>query len=360
MGDPRGAFEKVEANDRAQILTLVAEGTSGGLRLNDSCETVGVDPRKVQRWRLMPVLADGRKGPTTKPANKLTEPEKEKILSIASLPEFRDKSPRQIVPLLADRGEFIASESSFYRVLKAGEMLAHRGRSQPKTMHRPKALEATKPNEVYSWDITYLLSQIRGQYFYLYMFLDIFSRKIVGWQVHDRQSDDLSSKLLTEICEREGINKNQLTSHADNGGPMKGATMLVTMQRLGIAPSFSRPSVSDDNPFSESLFKTLKYCPEYPTKPFESIEAAIAWVTSFVAWYNGEHLHSGIKFVTPNSRHEGDDVLILEKRNLVYKNAKNKNPLRWSKQTRNWDRVTSVKLNCLKDESNSTTSLAVG
>ncbi len=342
MGEPRGAFEKVGAKDRAEILTLVAEGTSAGLRLVDSCETVGVEPRTVQRWRLMPVLEDGRKGPTTKPANRLTDAEKAKILSIASSTEFRDKSPHQIIPTLADRGEFIASESSFYRVLKVNEMLEHRGRSAPKTMHRPKALEATRPNEVYSWDITYLLSAIRGQYFYLYMFLDVFSRKIVGWKVHDRQSDDLSSQLLTEICLREGINKNQLTSHADNGGPMKGATMLVTMQMLGVAPSFSRPSVSDDNPFSESLFKTLKYCPEYPTKPFETIEAAIAWVTSFVDWYNGQHLHSGIKFVTPNCRHEGNDAAILEKRNLVYKQAKDKNPLRWSKQTRNWDRVAST------------------
>jgi putative transposase len=338
---------------------LVAEGIVNGLTQSMSCEEVGVEPRKVQRWRLLPVLEDGRKGPITKPANRLSPIERAKIIAIATSEEFINKSPHQIVPTLADRGEFVASESSFYRVMKAGEVLAHRGRSQPRVVAKPKALQAMKPNEVYSWDITYLLSALRGQYFYLYMFLDIFSRKIVGWRVHGVQCADLSSKLLTEICEQQGINKNQLTTHADNGGPMKGATMLVTMQKLGVMPSFSRPSVSDDNPFSESLFKTLKYCPQYPTRPFESLEEATIWVEEFVHWYNNVHLHSGIKFVTPASRHAGQDAAILEKRNLVYKEAKDKNPLRWSKETRDWKRITIVKLNCLKEETNSVTTIAV-
>jgi putative transposase len=332
----------VSTADRAELLSLVSEGVTAGLSQNVSCETIGIEERTVQRWRLLPVLEDGRKGPTTPSCHRLTEAEKGKILSISSSQEFCDKSPRQIVPTLADRGEYIASESSFYRVLKANEQLAHRGKSSPKSVHRPKDLEATKPNEVYTWDITYLLSSLRGTYFYLYLFLDIFSRKIVGWRVHDRESADFSSTLLTEICEREGITKEQLAVHADNGGPMKGATMLVTMQKLGIMPSFSRPSVSDDNPFSESLFKTLKYCPQYPTKPFESIEAATLWGEAFVAWYNGEHLHSAINFVTPADRHAGTDVIILEKRIALYEEAKTKCPSRWSKNTRDWKRITIV------------------
>ncbi len=355
MGQQRSG-EKVNAQDRKTILALVAEGAASGLTQSDSCETVGVEQRTVQRWRLLPVLEDGRRGPTTAPGNRLSAEEKARIVAISISAEFCNKSPHQIVPALADRGEYVASESSFYRVLKAGEALIHRGKSRPKTVHRPKALEATKPNEVYTWDITYLLSALRGQYFYLYMFLDIFSRKIVGWRVHGSESMDLSSMLLAEICLAEGIDKTQLTLHADNGGPMKGATMLVTMQNLGIMPSFSRPSVSDDNPFSESLFKTLKYCPQYPSKPFASIEEAILWVESFVAWYNGEHLHSGIKFVTPNSRHVGADIAILERRDFVYEEAKLKNPLRWSKETRNWKGIASVKLNCLKEESKSATT----
>jgi putative transposase len=344
---------------RSETLEQVAECVASGASQEAACEVACITPRTLQRWRLLPVLEDRRRGPVSSPKNSLTDEEKAKIIAISGRPEFRDKSPHQIVPSLADRGEYVASESSFYRVLKAGEMLVHRGKDRPKTMHRPKELEATAPNQLYSWDITYLLSSLRGQYFYLYMFLDIFSRKIVGWRVHDRESADLSSLLLTEICESEGVDKEQLALHADNGGPMKGATMLVTMQKLGVMPSFSRPSVSDDNPFSESLFKTLKYCPLFPTKPFESIEEATKWVESFVAWYNGEHLHSGIKFVTPNSRHEGADIAILEKRSIVYKEAKLKNPSRWSKETRNWERITTVKLNNLKEENKSTTTMAV-
>jgi transposase InsO family protein len=340
-------------------MSLVAEGTANGLTQADSCEEVGVEPRTVQRWRLLPVLEDGRRGPKTKPANRLSELERAKIIAVATSEEFINKSPHQIVPTLADRGEFVASESSFYRVMKAGEVLAHRGRSQPRVVARPKALQATMPNEIYSWDITYLLSSLQGQFFYLYMFLDVFSRKIVGWRVHANQCADLSSKLLTEICEQQGIPKGQLTTHADNGGPMKGATMLVTLQKLGVMPSFSRPSVSNDNPFSESLFKTLKYCPQYPTKPFESIEEATIWTESFVNWYNNEQLHSGIKFVTPASRHAGEDTAILAKRNIVYKEAKERNPIRWSKESRNWQRISVVKLNCLKEESESVTTAEV-
>lgn len=342
--------------DRMQILSLVKEGTEKGLTQADSCETVGTCERTVQRWRLLPVLEDGRKGPTTAPRHRLTLIERETMVKIATSEEFINKSPHQIVPTLADRGEFIASESSFYRVMKANKILNHRGRSKPRSVKPPTALQALRPNEVYSWDITYLLSALRGQYFYLYMFLDVFSRKIVGWRVHEKESADLSSHLLTEICLAENIDQKQLSLHADNGGPMKGAMMLVTMQSLGVMPSFSRPSVSDDNPFSESLFKTLKYCPQYPTKPFDSIEAATAWVSSFVEWYNNEHLHSGIKFVTPSTRHAGLDRDILEKRSVTYESARNRNPLRWSRATRNWDRVNAVNLNALKEESKSATA----
>jgi putative transposase len=349
----------VTAVDRSQILCLVADAVFEGSRQSEACEVVGVDERTLQRWQQRETAEDGRRGPLTVPRNKLSVAEKEAILATAASAEFCNKSPHQIVPSLADKGEYMASESSFYRLLNDNQMLAHRGRSRPKNLHRPKALEAAKPNELYSWDITYLLSSLRGQYFYLYMFLDIFSRKIVGWRVHDRESADFSSALLTEICYRERIDKDQLSLHADNGGPMKGATMLVTMQKLGIMPSFSRPSVSNDNPFSESAFKTMKYCPQYPAKPFDSIEAAIAWVEAFVFWYNNEHLHSAIRFVTPASRHCGADVSILENRASVYQTAKDKNPSRWSKNIRNWNRITSVKLNFLKVQTESATNAAV-
>lgn len=250
----------------------------------------------------------------------------------------------------------MASESSFYRLLKAENFLSHRGKSAARTIAPPKAYEAFTPNKVFTWNITYLLSNIRGQYFYLHLFLDIFSRKIVGWRVHVRESADFSAQLLQEICDAENLDATELVVHSDNGGLMKGATIVATMQRLGIMPSFSRPSVSNDNPFSESLFKTLKYCPSYPSKPFSSIEAATAWVEIFVQWYNEEHLHSGINFVTPASKHRGDDREILKKRDLVYQEARAKNPSRWPKKTRNWSCVEVVQLNCLKKEDESITN----
>ena len=148
-----------------------------------------------------------------------------------------------------------------------------------------------------------------------------------------------------EAYASEKIDGKKIKLHSDNGSPMKGSTMLVTLQKLGIIPSFSRPSVSNDNPFSEALFRTLKYCPQYPSKPFESIKQANEWVSHFVVWYNSKHLHSGIKFLIPESRHVGNDRKIIEKRQRVYEIARSKNPIRWTRKTRNWIPETEVFLN---------------
>jgi len=188
--------------------------------------------------------------------------------------------------------------------------------------------------------------------------MDVYSRKIVGYAVHDEQSSELASELMDDICAAEGVDRDQLALHSDNGGPMKGATMLATLQRLGVIPSFSRPSVSNDNAFSEALFKTTKYCPQYPSKPFKSKQDAAAWVSEFVRWYNEEHLHSGIRFVTPSSRHRGEDVEILFKRHEVYQKARRQRPERWSAQTRDWSFIGEVLLNGLKVKSKSCNRLA--
>jgi putative transposase len=345
----------VNAACRAQILALVSDSVEAGCRQAKACEAIGIDERRLQRWIASEGREDQRRGPHAQPSNALTPAEKAEIVAIASTKEFCDLSPHQIVPKLADKGRYVASESSFYRVLKAQSLLAHRGRSKPRSVAKPKAIEALAPRQLFSWDITYLRSSVRGQYFYLYLFLDVFSRKVVGWEVHDRESADHSSSLLTKICRDEGIEKGTVSLHSDNGSPMKGATMLVTMQRLGVVPSFSRPSVSNDNPFSESLFKTLKYCPQYPSKPFAAIEDARLWVGDFVHWYNTQHLHSAISFTTPASRHSGDDKAILVSRDNVYKLAKQKNPSRWSGATRNWKKIECVRLNWLKEEKTSDT-----
>ncbi|MCF6354852.1 MAG: IS3 family transposase, partial [Candidatus Polarisedimenticolaceae bacterium] len=256
------------------------------------------------------------------------------------------------VPKLADLGRYIASEATFYRILNDNDQLKHRGKSKPaKKVTKPRALTATAANQIYTWDITYLPTQVKGVFLYLYLVLDIYSRKIVGWQVHSEELSLLAADLMTDICQREGIARNQVTLHSDNGSPMKGATMLATLQELGIVPSFSRPSVSNDNPYSESVFRTLKYRPEYPEKPFVDICAARDWVSGFVHWYNHEHRHSGIKFVTPEQRHTGEEIQILSKRKQVYEKARSQNPSRWTGETRNWDRIDKVYLNPEKGKS---------
>ena len=181
---------------------------------------------------------------------------------------------------------YLASESTIYRILREEKQLAHRGRSRPRAHRRPEALTASAPGQVWSWDITYLKSPIRGIFYYLYLIMDVWSRKIVGWEVHEQELAELAAPLVEQTCRKEGIERDLLILHADNGGPMKGGTMLSTLQRLGVAASFSRPQVSDDNPYSESLFKTMKYRPEYPEQPFDGIEDARRWVARFVDWYN--------------------------------------------------------------------------
>ena len=193
--------------------------------------------------------------------------------------------------------------------------------------------------------LTYLKSDIAGWFYRLYMRLDIYSRKIVGWEVHETESADFAAALMSRACLAEGTCRTELVLHSDNGGPMKGATMLAKLQWLGVIPSFSRPSVSNDNPYSESLFKTLKYTPAYPDKPFASLQSAREWVHRFVNGYNEDHRHSGIQFVTPASRHRGEDTDILVARKAVYVAAKAKHPERWSKDIRCMKPVVSVWLN---------------
>ena len=269
-------------SDRSAVLALGAEAVAQGARQHTACKLVGVAERTRQRWQLPQTAEDGRLGPRTAPRNKLSPCERDHLVAVAARPEFCNTSPHPIVPRLADRGEYLASESSFYRVLKAERLLAHRGRATPSHRARPRAQEVTAPRTLFSWDITYVPSSIRGQYYYLYLFVDVFSRKAVGAEVHAEESMEHSSRRIDTICHAEGVEKHQVSVHADNGGPMNGATMLATMQRLGVMPSFSRPSVSNDNPFSESLFRTLQYGPLYPTTPFASLDAARAWVATFI------------------------------------------------------------------------------
>lgn len=327
-------------------MNLVKEASNAGARQKMACDVIGMSAKTLQRWSLSINDKDGRIEAQHSPQNKLTALERQRILKIANEPEFSHLPASQIVPRLADKGVYIGSESTIYRILKAEKQLKHRLKSKPgRTIIKPKALTATAPNQVYTWDITYLPTSVKGSFFYLYLVLDIFSRKIVGWQVHCDELSALAADLMTDICLREKVKRDQVTLHSDNGSPMKGATMLATLQELGVMASFSRPSVSNDNPYSESIFRTLKYRPEYPEKAFIDLDNARKWVNGFTKWYNEEHRHSGIKFVTPSERHQGLDGAILLNRIEVYSKAKKQNPSRWSGDIKNWERIKEVKLN---------------
>lgn len=332
---------------KQMAIELIDEAVAAGACQRAACELLGIDNRTLRRWRAADTFADRRKGADKHCPHALGDVDKQRILDTCNQPDYRSLPPTQIVPRLADNDSYLASESTFYRVLRERDQQHRRGRAKaPHKPAKPEVLAATAPNQVWSWDITYLPSAIRGQFHRLYLIVDIYSRYIVGWEIHPDELASHAGELVTKACLRERVPRDQLVLHADNGGPMKGATMLATLQKLGVAASFSRPSVSNDNPYSEALFRTLKYTPAYPAQPFETIEQARAWVQRFVTWYNTEHRHSAIHFVTPQQRHNGTHRAILAHRVTVYEKAKKAFPHRWrNRPTRNWTPLDTVWLN---------------
>jgi transposase InsO family protein len=223
-------------------MELLDEAVRDGARASRACEVIGLSRRSVERWRKTPEIGDQRNGPRSAPSHKLTAEERAHLLEVANHPDFRDKSPRQIVPTLADRGQYIASESTFYRVLEEEGQLNHRERSRPATSRKPRQHVARAPNQVWCWDITYLRSSVRGAFYYLYLIVDIYSRKIVGWRVEREESMEHSAELLQHATRDERVDTRKLVLHADNGGPMRGSTMLATRPRCTSSAS-SRRSV---------------------------------------------------------------------------------------------------------------------
>lgn len=329
----------------------ITQACAQGARLEHACTAVGLTPRTLQRWRQAGTIRPDRRqrahreGPVRTPANALSPAQREALVRVANQPEFAHLTPHQIVPALADQGRYLASEATFYRVLRAAGQLAQRGKPKRPARTRPAPLAATGPNQVWSWDITYLATTVRGAFFYLYLIMDIYSRQIVGWEVYATESAAHAASVIEKAHRRHRVPAGTLVLHSDNGSPMKGATTLATMQRLGVVPSFSRPAVSNDNPYSESLFSTLKGHPGFPEQPFADLEQARTWTHRFTAWYNREHRHRGLKFVTPAQRHRGEDIDLLARRHAVYQAAKAQHPERWTGPTRNWEPVTTVLLN---------------
>jgi putative transposase len=327
------------------ICELVADAVERGARRARACAELGLRVRTLQRWEREDAFGDRRAGPRRAPGNRLDAQERARIVETVTSPEYRDLSPKQIVPRLADRGMYLASESTIYRLLKERGQLVHRAAARPGQRRAKPRLKATAPNQVWCWDITYLKSSVRGCFYYLYLVVDLFSRKIVAAKVHDRECSTLAAELVAAACEREGVARDALVLHADNGTVMKGSTLLATLQALGVVASYSRPSVSDDNAFAEALFRTLKYRPDYPDGVFASLASAQQWVASFVHWYNTEHRHSAIRFVTPDQRHRRCEQELLARRAAVYHAARARHPERWTGPTRCWTPIGIVHLN---------------
>jgi len=302
--------------------------------------------RTIERWRTAPDGDDGRRGPHERPHNALTPIEEAQVVKVLMSSRYAGLSPKQLVPQLADEGLYLASESTMYRIQRRHGLRTHKPTATRNHVTRACTVhEATRPNQVWSWDITWLPTTVRGEYLHLYLVMDVWSRRIVGWRIEKKESADAAAELIVQTCRETNVDPRGLVLHSDNGTPMRGSTMISTLQWLGIVPSFSRPHVSDDNPYSEALFRTLKYTPAYPRLPFADLASAQEWVERFVAWYNGEHRHSAIRYVTPNERHFGAEQDILTRRHELYERARSANPERWTRSTRNWAPVGLVVLN---------------
>ena len=337
--------------DRQALARDIHAAHRAGARLRLACETAGIDRRTLQRWQsqrgeISPDRRPDAVRPT--PAHALSEQEREALLQVANEPRFASVPPARIVPMLADEGVYLASESTFARVLREHGQAGHRGRAKaPRASRPPTTHIAVAPGQVWCWDMTYLPTQVVGRWFYLYLIMDLYSRKIVGWEINAADHADHAAQLVQRTALSEGIaaRSTRPVLHGDNGATLKATTVLAMLQWLGVKPSYSRPRVSDDNAYAEALFRTAKYRPEYPAAGFADLEQARAWASRFVHWYNVEHRHSGIRYVTPAQRHAGDDGAVLSARHDLYRQARADNPARWSGNTRNWSPIDVVALN---------------
>jgi putative transposase len=264
-----------------------------------------------------------------KPINALNDQEKQQVLDLLHSETFVDKTPYEIYYDLADKGEYYCSPRTMYRILaEQGEIKDRRNQRNHRDAIKPELI-ATRPNEVWSWDITKLLGPKKWVYYYLYVILDIFSRYVVGWLIAHSESKELARKLIQQSALKQGIQPNQLTLHADNGPSMTSLTVSQLLEHLGVIKTHNRPYVSNDNPFSESQFKTLKYRPEFPVR-CQSIEHGEAFCQQFFSWYNKEHYHSSIAWLTPESVHYQQEKAILKQRHEVLLQAFRENPVRFN------------------------------
>jgi putative transposase len=330
---------------------------AAGARCAPACEIVGITIRTLQRWRPEGGLETGDRRPQVtrqRPAHALSEAECEAVLSVANEARFADMPAARIVPASGDEGVYLASESTFVRLLRERGQTRHRGRAKaPRASRPPTTHIATAPRQVWCWDMTYLPATVLGRWYFLYLILDLYSRTIVSWEVHETDDSHHASHLVARAALSEGIHaldaENRPVLHGDNGATLKATTVLAMLQWLGINPSYSRPRVSDDNALRRVVVQNREVSPEFPVKGFSDVGTARVWATKFVHWYNHEHAHSGFRYVSPAQRHSGDDVQILASRHALYQRARNANPRRWSRSTRNCTPITVATLNPERD-----------
>jgi putative transposase len=341
--------------DRQTLMSEITSACTAGARLAPACNLVGIDLRTFQRWRAgeEEVTADRRpKAVRPRPAHALSEAERAHIIKLANEPRFASTPPARIVPALADEGIYVGSEASFHRVLRDHDQMQRRGRARPpRSAGPPSTHVATGPGQVWCWDVTFLQAHVQGHWFYLYLILDLYSRKIVGFEVHDTDQAEHAAHLVRRTALAEGIHARATRPvlHGDNGPSVKATTVSAMLHWLGIAPSHSRPRVSDDNAYAEALFRTAKYRPEFPSRGFADLAEVRQWAADFVLWYNHDFRHSGIRYVTPAQRHAGEDGAALAARHALYQQAREANPRRWSGPTRNWTPIGAVTLNPERD-----------
>lgn len=337
--------------DRQECLAAIQDAIAAGASKAAACMEAGICAKTMGRWL---GNADDKRPTALRQthANALTDEEKACMVATANSPEFASASPAQIVAAQADQGVYIASEASYYRVLKEADQLAHRGKARKASARKPPTtLVAANTGEVWVWDVTWLASVICGAYFRLYTIMDLYSRKIISWEVFVDENAENSEDVLRRAALAENIAAGKTPFlHGDNGAPLKNAHIHAKMLAMGVKPSNSRPRVSNDNAHAEALFRTVKYHPSLPEKPFRSLEDARAWVATFVQWYNHEHRHSALNMVTPDQKHRGLDTELLAKRHALLEEARAKNPRRWIKgKIRNCSPTILTTLNPVND-----------
>jgi putative transposase len=293
-------------------MTAIVEELAVEVGVKCACEVLNVPRSRIYRDR----QPEAEPKTHVKPARALSDGERKQVRKVLNSERFADLAPRQVYAKLLDEQHYLCHWRTMYRILHEYKEVQERRNQRRHPVYQKPELLATEPNQVWSWDITKLRGPYKGTYFALYAVLDIFSRYVVGWMIAERELASLATTLIEETCCKEEIEVEQLTIHSDNGKPMRSKSLALLYADLGINASFNRPYTSDDNPFSEAQFKTLKYQPDYPDR-FGSIQDARVWARQFFTWYNFEHYHTGLNLLTPASVHHGEAGAVQQQRQTI-------------------------------------------